>query len=145
VVDWEYTLVRKGMKTGRGFGDQYSDWRASRKQTGGRDHLIEDHLLVHVVHFLPVTFSERRPPGCEQTYQQGAELDDICILPLGSAVCESDGGWVPSERGMAHRLVEFVRRAIKEEAERARRCVHRRNRGMHTRLSGHSPGLSEGA
>ena len=61
--------------------------RASENQIGGRTHLIEDHLLAHIVHFLSMTFSRcHRCSDCEQTHQQGAELDDIRVLQLRSGV-----------------------------------------------------------
>ena len=54
---------------------------------GGRTHLIEDHLLAHIVHFLSMKSSQcHRYQGCEQTHQQGAKLDNIRVLQLRSRV-----------------------------------------------------------
>ena len=54
---------------------------------GDRTHLIEDHLFAHIVHFLSMSFSQyHRYSDCEQTHQQGTELNDIRVLQLRSGV-----------------------------------------------------------
>ena len=56
---------------------RYCRDRCSSRPSGNqrrRTHLIENHLLLHVVHFLPTTFSEGRQSGCERLTNKAQSL-----------------------------------------------------------------------